>query len=95
MTPFPERDMRGIVNAHLPLTSNREQVGLMDRSGEVSRFCLSSQLMGTVTLQFLKTRPVPHTQKKISLLEIDGTICKQIQVQTELAAKLLPHSGNR
>jgi len=93
MTPFPERDTRGIVNAHLPLTSNRKQLGLMDRSGEVSRFCLSSQLMGTFALQFLKTRPAP--QKNISLLEIDGMVCKQIPVQTELAAKLLPHSGNR
>jgi len=60
MTPFPERDMRGIANAHLPLTSTREQVGLMDRSGKVSRSCLSSQLTGIVTLQFLKTRTAPQ-----------------------------------
>jgi hypothetical protein len=85
MTPFAERDMRGIVNAHLPMTSTRQQLGLMDRSGEVSRFCLSSHSMGIFTSQFWKTRTAPT--KNNDLLETDKMICKQLPVQTELAAK--------
>jgi len=92
MTPFAERDMRGIVNVHLPMTSTRAQVGLMDRSGEVSRSCLSSHFMGIVTSQFWKIRTAPT--KNIDLLEIDKMICKQLPVQTELAAKSLPRSGS-
>jgi hypothetical protein len=92
MTPLAERDMRGIVNANLPLTSTREQVGLMDRSGEVSRSCLSSHFMGIVTSQFWKICTAPT--KNIDLLEIDKIICKQLPVQTELAAKLLLRSGS-
>jgi hypothetical protein len=65
----------------------------MDRSGEATRSCLSSQLMGIVILKFLKTHTAPT--KNNSVLEIDEMICKQLPFQTEHTASLLPRSCSR